>query len=237
MNKRTFLIPVLLLGMQSNTALGAAGPESLSKWWKDRNKNSAFVLPYYVNSNTQHTYYIFGKEKGGMNQGTYSPFGGAANLQEGHPVVTASREAFEELSSEYTLGFNQLDMQKFIDLPNIQKNTTQIIATTTRTHSGPHALAIYLTQFSEQQIKKQLLPRFKGNTEIEDLVEIRADRLIAALKGAQPNKPITVEAAVWKNGRSMGNQKITLRPIVYHLKPFASNNFGSIGVDDRIHFY
>lgn len=234
MSKKTIFISVLLLGMQSSTALGAAGTERLSQWWQNRNKNAGFVLPYYYNSKTKHRYYIFGREKGGPDRGTYSMFGGSARQGEGHPVVTAAREGVEEFG--HTLGLNQQTMQKLIDISQ-SGHTTAIIATTTQTHSGKHALAIYLTQFGEKDIKNQLLPRFKGNREIDLLVEVREDRLKNALKSAQPNKPITVESTVWSNGRSLGNQQITLRPIAVHLKPYFGGNMGKLGQDKKIHFY
>ncbi len=238
MLNRSIVHTILFAGALTacQTMHSAAGPK-LSTWWQSATNRAAFVLPYYYNPSsraTQKNYYIFGKEKGGPDKGTYSPFGGKAQPGEGHPVVTAAREAVEELSSQRTFNFNQQQMQNHIDLP--KGNTIYIVAQSSGV-GGRNVAAIYLTGFSEPQIKQQLLKNFKGNREIADLAEVRADRLWDALKSAQPNRPIKVEATVWVNGQRVGNQTITLRPIAFRLKPWANGDLGTIGQDNRIHFY
>ncbi len=234
MLNRSLLHTILYVGTLAvcQTMHSAAGPK-LSTWWQSAQTKAAFVLPYYYNRGVGQIYYIFGEEKGGADKGTYSPFGGEANSGESHPVVTAAREAMEELNSKQTLDLDQTKMQGHLELKN--GNTTDIVAK--KSTDGKYAKVIYVTRFTEAQIKQQLLKKFKGSWEIGNLVEVREDRLLRALVYGEKGQPIKVKATVWKNGKCQGNKLITLRPITHKLTPLFSENKGTLGQDKRIHFY
>ncbi len=239
MLNRSIVHTILFAGALTacQTMHSAAGPK-LSDWWQSAQTKAAFVLPFYRYTRRGANYYIFGKEKGGADRGTYSPFGGKANPGEGHPVVTVAREAMEELSSEQTLGLDKDQMQGHLDLKKLRGGesiaTFNIIAK--KSADGKHAKVLYKTWFS-LDIGQYLLQKFKGNSEISNLVEVREDRLVQALCNPLKGQPIKVLATVWKNGQCQGNEMITLRPIMLQFRSHFIGIPGTLGRDKRIEFF
>lgn len=232
MNKQILSLSAIMASLILPHCLFSAAGPTLSHWWQSAQTKAGFVLPYYKNKHNGNTYYIFGQEKGGRDKGTYSPFGGKADRGECHPVITAAREAYEEMNSAQTMHMNQQSMQTFIDVKN--QNTEAIIATK---QPATNALAFYLTDFGHNKIHNQFLPHFHGNSEIDKVAEIREDRLIKALQNTKKGQPIQVEATIWSNGQRIGNRIITLRPLTSKLKKWFQGNQGTPGKSNRIHFY
>lgn len=160
---------------------------------------SAFILPYYLSKGNNNIYYVFGKESGGQNRGTYSPFGGKSNPGENF-YQTAAREFREETHAPSIMGYNDHAIQN-----RIHKNSYY-------QHKG-HNFALYVTKFPQSRMKS-LLCKFRGSPEISQVAEVRADRLRNALNSGKS----TVEATVWYNGKSQGQHQITLRPLTKKLK-------------------
>ena len=213
-----------------NMLFGMAG-QTLSSWWSKPGAKAAFVLPYYVNARNKNTYYLVGRETGGQDKGTFSAFGGKANRGEKHPGGTAGREFFEEANLG-RLGWNKQKTQQFIRLNNGQTRT--IIALTRP------ITAIYITNLGDAHARN-LLKKFNYATnrdkEMNQLAEIRHDRLVTALRKARSAQNITVEATVWAQGKFQGNKRITLRPLTFRLKPYFTGGRYTRGTDSRIRFY
>lgn len=233
MKNRLVILSVIAITLSSpNCLFGASGKKDLSYWWQSAKFKAGFVLPCYKNRYNGNVYYLVGQEKNGRDKGTYSPFGGKAEQGEKHPVVTAAREAYEEMNSAQIINMSQQIMQAYIDTK--YQNTKAIIALQ---KSKAQAVVIYLTDFGHNRMRDQFLPYFCGNSEIGNVAEVAEDRLKKALQNAKQKRPIRVEATVWSSGKCLGNQIITLRPILGKLKKWFQGDLGIIGKDARIHFY
>jgi 8-oxo-dGTP pyrophosphatase MutT (NUDIX family) len=205
----------------------------------------ASVLPYTrwkPKSQGGKAHFLLAREAHGADKGTYDAFGGRRDLNEGHPVQTASREFVEE-----TIGLihnNQHDALKYIDVDS--GNTRHIVANEKK--KAVH----YITKFAPQSLER-LVRGFYGalgaarnpaQREKDSLAWVTWENLKKAIADAPRDGAgqLVLPVKVWANvinpnGTPYGVQ-INLRPfLVSSLQSFFRGAPYIPGHNPKIQFY
>ena len=204
--------------------------------------DAASVLPVYKDAQGQ-IWVLLAREAFGADKGTYDDFGGSRDANEAHPLVTATRELFEEINAETTLGMSLSQVRNYIDLP--MGNTTNIIAYE-KTFGRPTSMVTYITEFNPALIANVHRTFYRSVAqqtqfcyrEKDKLAVIRLKDLARWIKSTPDVNNTKVLAHVHVKGGGVVQKPIHLRPIfVRKLQQFFRNDSYVPGKDPRIRFY
>jgi len=199
------------------------------------NYGSASVLPVCRYHSADCV--ILSREVFGSSKGTYDDFGGGRDKGEKHPLITASREFFEEAILALSLGWTLAEVQNYIDIAKTG-NTTHIIV---------HARNVtYIINF-DRYTKKFLNNFYKARKQAKDPVWKEKDRvalvkwetLRKAINNYKRNTGLQLEAQEIDPITLQPHTKtITLRPsFVKKVRSFFMNKPYQEGMDKKIRFY
>ncbi|HJZ23432.1 MAG TPA: NUDIX hydrolase [Candidatus Babeliales bacterium] len=234
LKKQSILLPLaLLLGLTSCVNTNADSRLSSYAY------RSASVLPVVTYDND--AYVILSREAFGKSRGTYDDFGGSRDKGEGHPVITAAREFYEEAILGETIGLTIAEVQDYIDI-NTTNNTGYIVA-----HSQGRAKNVtYITDFD--CYKTKFLDSFYQARHNATDVHLKEKDRIAVVKWtvleetfAQSKKvnDLTIKAFVLSpKTKTYHPAHIKLRPyFVKKLRPFFVGEPYTQGLSKKIRFY
>ena len=201
------------------------------------------VLPTFITQNGTK-YLIVSREAHGNDKGTYDDFGGKRDYigpkqnqkKEAHPVITASREFFEEAILMLSIGISLPDTKKFIDVDNVY--TEYVIA-------YGHNVT-YITDFTTyaDTFFANFYTAFNTTTnrhskEKDRIAIIEWNALKTVVNNTRFNTGIVMDALVLNPlDQKWYTEKITLRPFfVKKLRPFWMDRLYLQGKNSKIRFY
>jgi len=204
------------------------------------------VLPTFINQNGTRYLILSREANNGADTGTYDDFGGKRDKigpknnqkKEAHPVITASREFFEEAILSLSIGMSLPDTKKFIDVDNIY--TEYVIACANVKY------VIYITDFTKyaDTFFANFYDAFNTTTshhskEKDRIAIVEWDALKTVVNNAPFNTGVVMDALVLNPlDQKWYTEKITLRPIfVKKLRPFWMDKPYQQGLSSKIHFY
>jgi 8-oxo-dGTP pyrophosphatase MutT (NUDIX family) len=232
-NRHLTLLTILLLVYIPSSTFTQEG-QNLS----DFNFTSASVLPFFTYRNTK--YVILAREAHGSSRGTYDDFGGGREENENHPLITATREFFEEAILQLTIGLTIEEAQIYI---NNTKNIIHIIA---YSRHGNKKNITYIIRFDDY--KDQLLNNFY--TALKQVIEdpykekdriaiVKWNTLKRAMRRSKDTKDVKVKACERHPKTGILNEKyIILRScFVKKLRPFFLHTHYKRGLNKKMRFF
>jgi hypothetical protein len=201
------------------------------------------VLPTFINQNGTR-YLILSREAHGNDKGTYDDFGGKRDYigpkinqkKEAHPVITASREFFEEAILMLSIGMSLPDTKKFIDVDNIY--TEYVIA---YGHNVTYItdFTLYADRFFSNFYNAFNTTTSRHSKEKDRIAIIEWNTLKAIVNNTPFNSGVVVDAQVLNPlDQKWYTEKITLRGFfVKKLRPFWMDKLYLQGKNNKIRFY
>lgn len=201
------------------------------------------VLPTFIDSNGTKQV-ILARETGGCDRGAYDDFSGKAERCDGHPVISAAREFWEEAILEKTIGFSKNDVKDYIDQTN--SNTEYIIVYTNSYHGKTTHNVVYITDFTPYA--QQLLNNFytarqqtfdRSCREKDSIATIDWNTLKNTIANAGRRATVQIMASVIDPiTQQASDEMIILRPIfVSKLKLFFQDKAFQQGAHEKVRFY
>lgn len=210
------------------------------------NYNGASLLPVTSWPNKPTNYVLLSEEAHGTDKGTFDDFGGDREAGETHPLITASREAWEE--SVNLLLDSQKNLRDYIDLKT--GNTDHIVV------SIDKSLVTYVTNFNHMDMEKLTRNFYTKLAQTTDrklkeksrLAWVKYDDLKNIVANAKRDNqgrlitPITVNADIVNpkdpSLKAQIKSQITLRPVfVSKLQEFFKDSPYVEGANPKIKFY
>lgn len=194
------------------------------------------VLPVFTDQSNK-TYVILSREAHGRDRSTYDDFGGKRDKGENHPLVTASREFFEESIIELTIGLSLDDIRAYIDIA--KADNTQYIIANEKNVMYIVDFGAYADKFFDNFYTAFATTTDPHSKEKDSIAVVEWDTLQKAITQSQFNTGIKVQAFVLdKSGQRWDIQDIPLRPFFpKKIRPFFMNQPYQEGLSKKIRLY
>lgn len=241
MKKLSLLLLLFLSSLSLSSLYGMEG-----KTLSEIKCSGASVLPTYRDANGVKRVILARENIEGRScdKGTWDDFSGKAERCDKHPVISASREFWEEAILDGTIGLTPEDTSSYIDEDN---SFTEHIVVYQNTHKGRTATNIvYITGFTPYA--QQLLSNFysarnqtlrRSSREKDRIGTISWDDLKNTIANAKRGTPVEVMLSVVDpvSGETV-EEMGTLRPIfAAKLKLFFQGRNFYQGAHSKVRFY
>lgn len=198
------------------------------------------VLPFFYKNGDR--YVILSREGSGCDKGTYDDFSGGFETCDKHPVITASREFWEEAILEHTVGLSQKATREYIDQNN---KSTEIINAFKSKGANPKFLVSYITDFTPYA--DQLINNFytarkrsdlkRSQKEKDSLALVKWDILKKTIAATHHGDVYVAAEVLYPNGAKK-EEKIQLRRVFSSkMRLFFQEKVYQQGAHQKVRFY